>query len=94
MSSDSDIEEIASTEPKPFTQEDLIRDLELPKESAEVLACRLKEKNLLASGTKVTFYRAREQDLLSFFNSENDLVFCSDVQGLLLKMGLSEYQPN
>lgn len=96
-SSDSDIEETASSEPKPFTQvelNDLIRDLELPKESAELLASRLKEKNLLASGTKVTFYRTREQDLLPFFNSENDLVFCSDVQGLLLKMGLSKYQPS
>ena len=35
---------------------DLVRDLDLPKKSAELLACRLKDKNLLAPGTVVNFY--------------------------------------
>ena len=35
---------------------DLIRDLNLPKQSAEVLASRLQEKHLLKSGTSVSFY--------------------------------------
>ncbi|GBP81329.1 Fat-like cadherin-related tumor suppressor homolog [Eumeta japonica] len=55
---------MASIEPKPFTQEelnDLIRDLDLPNESAEILASRLREKKLLASGTKVTVYHTRDQ---------------------------------
>ncbi|KAJ8704316.1 hypothetical protein PYW08_013040 [Mythimna loreyi] len=55
VNSDSDFEGSNFTEPKPFTQKelnDLIRDLELSKESAEVLASRLKEKNLLTTGTK------------------------------------------
>lgn len=96
VNSDSDFE-ISFSNPETFIQEelnDLIRDLELPKESSEVLASRLKEKKCLSSGTKVTFYRKREKDLLQFFQSENDIVFCSDVQGLILAMGLPEYKPN
>ena len=73
---------------------DLIRDLNLSKESSELLASRLNEKNLLHAGTKITFYRTREKDLLPFFSEENNLVFCNDVGGLLKKMGLSEYLPH
>ena len=46
--------------PRPFNQEklnDLIRDLGLPKDGAELLASRLKEKNLLSKGTRVSLYR-------------------------------------
>jgi hypothetical protein len=35
---------------------DLIRDLNLSKDSSELLASRLKEKNVLQPGTKITFY--------------------------------------
>ena len=37
---------------------DLIRDLNFPKQSAEVLASRLQEKHLLKAGTSVSFYRS------------------------------------
>jgi hypothetical protein len=43
-----------STEPQLFSQRelnDLVRDLGLPKDSAEVLGSRLKSKNLLSPGT-------------------------------------------
>jgi hypothetical protein len=43
---------------------DLIRDFNLSKESSELLFCRLKEKNVLHSGMKITFYRRREKDFL------------------------------
>jgi hypothetical protein len=46
--------------PEPFTQtelNDLVGDLNLPKDAAELLGSRLKEKNLLTPGTYVTFYR-------------------------------------
>ena len=46
-----------SSEPKLFNQgelNDLVRDLNLPKKSAELLASRLNEKNLLQKGTKVS----------------------------------------
>lgn len=86
----------ASSSPQRFNQNelsDLIRDLSLSKEAAELLASRLNEKNLLNPGTKITFYRKREQFLLPFFNNEDNLVFCQDVKGLLLEMGLSQYFP-
>lgn len=46
---------------------DLIRDLDLSKARAELLASRLKEKNCLAPGVKITFYRTRKQNLHFFF---------------------------
>jgi len=73
---------------------DLIRDLNLSKDSSELLASRLKEKNVLQPGTKITFYRRREKDLLPFFTKENNLVFCNDIGNLLKKTGLSEYNPS
>jgi len=48
--------------PQLFSQgelNDLARDLNLSKESSELLASRLKEKNLLQPGTLITFYRKR-----------------------------------
>ena len=80
--------------PQTFTQgelSDLVRDLNLSKEQAEVLASRLKEKNNLSYGTKVTFYRTRESGLLQFFSKEDSLVFCNDVSGLLQIMGVAQY---
>lgn len=66
---DSDFE-ATSSKPILFTQaalSDLIRDLDLSKERSELLASRLKERNLLSAGTKVTCYRTREKELLQFF---------------------------
>jgi hypothetical protein len=73
---------------------DLIRDLNHSKESSELLASRLKEKNVLHPGTKITFYRRREKDLLPFFTEDSNLVFCNDIGNLLKKTGLSEYNPS
>ena len=73
---------------------DLIRDLNLPKQSAEVLASRLQEKHLLKAGTSVSFYRNREEKLRKYFQSDGQLVYCTDVEGLLLAMGLSAYCSN
>jgi hypothetical protein len=73
---------------------DLIRDLNLSKESSELLASRLKEKNVLHPGMKTTFYRRREKDFLPFFTEDNNLVFCNDIGNLLKKTGFSEYTPS
>lgn len=70
---------------------DLIRDLNLPKQSAELLASRLQEKNLLKPGTSVSFYHNREAELRKYFHSDGQLVYCNDVEGLLLAMGLPAY---
>jgi hypothetical protein len=71
----------------------LIRDLNLSKKSSELLASRLKEKNVLHPGTKITYYRRREKDLLLFFTEDNNLVSCNDIGNLLKMIGLSEYNP-
>jgi hypothetical protein len=73
---------------------DLIKDLNLSKDSSELLASRLKKKNVLRPGTKITFYRRRENDLLPFFTKENNLVYCNDIGNRLKKSGLSEYNPS
>ena len=43
---------------------DLTRDLNLPKDAAELLGSRLKERNMLAPGTSFSWYRHREKDFL------------------------------
>lgn len=72
-------------QPNIFTQgelNDLVRDLSLSKEKAELLASRLKEKNLLATGVKVSHYRTRNNDLAKFFTVDGPLCYCNDVNGL------------
>ena len=79
----------------PFNQlqlNDLVRDLYLPKQSAELRASRLQEKNLLHPGTSMAFYLQREE-LLKCFTFEDGLVFCNDIHHLLLDLGLREYKP-
>lgn len=64
--SDSDFKGV-STEPQTFSHaelNDLVRDLGLSKKLSELLASRLKDKNLLGMDTKVTFYRNRKKNLL------------------------------
>ena len=82
--------------PHPFSQNelnDLVCDLNLSKSSAEFLASRLKEKNLLSDATGITFYRNRHQEFLHFFFEEKDLVYCTDIVHLLQKLGVSHYEP-
>lgn len=68
--------------PVPFTPHelnDLVRDLNLPKDAAEVLESRLHEKNLLCSNTRFSWYRHREAELVPFFAEEGGLVYCRDI---------------
>ena len=62
--------------------------------SAEVLASRLQEKHLLKAGTSVSFYRNREEKLRKYFHSDGQLIYCTDVEGLRLAMGLSGHRSN
>ena len=73
---------------------DLARDLNLSKESSELLASRLKEKNLLQLGTFITYYRNRHAEFLPYFTQEKDIVFCNNVEGVLKKLGVTQYDPN
>ena len=93
---DGDYEGMSSV-PQRFRQEelnDLVRDLNLSKAASELHASRLNGKNLLERGTKITFYRTREKNLLPFFSQENNVVYCHEVRGLLEKMSLTEYFPH
>ena len=66
---------------------DLVRKLDLPKCSAELLGPQLKEKNMLASKNKVSFYRYRKKDPIKFFKMEENLLFCDNIEGLITTMG-------
>lgn len=93
----SDFNPDISSQPQPFNQEDLsalVRDLGLSKKASEILASRLKQRNLLTPETRISYYRNREAELLSFFSEDDDFVFCSDVPGLLRAMGVQEYNSN
>jgi hypothetical protein len=65
----------------------------LLKEKAELLGSRLKEKNLLAAGTFMYWYRSREREFTSYFSQDGDLVFCCNIPGLMQKFSV-EYKVN
>ena len=65
----------SKNKPIPFSQEalnDLCRDLYLTEDKSELLASRLKERNLLGEGVKITFYRKRAQKLHDLFIVKDD----------------------
>ena len=66
---------------------DLVRDLVLPKNKAELLSSRLKQWNFLETGTKITFPPQRQDELSSFFTYKNTLCFCSNVSALMESLG-------
>ena len=66
---------------------DSVRDLNLPKESAELLGSRLQYNNLLALNTTYFWYRQREKDLVQYFSMEKTFACCHNVAGLLQAMG-------
>ncbi|UYV67940.1 hypothetical protein LAZ67_5002553 [Cordylochernes scorpioides] len=66
---------------------DLVRDLDLSKKQSELLGSRLKGWNLLHKGTKVCFFRNRQDEFQDFYSQENDLVYCNDVVSLMEALG-------
>ena len=72
---------------------DLVRDLSLSKEKAEVLSSRLQQWNLLQEGTKISYFRDRHKNLSAFYQLENDFCFCTDVNGLMQHLGY-EHTPD
>ena len=82
-------------EPNRFNQDDLsdlIRDLNLPKESTE--HSRLKERNFMQTKTNVTFYRKREGNFLPHFKQYEEIVVCNDVELLLMELSFVHYEAN
>ena len=87
----------ATPKAKPFTKgelNDLVRDLALSKEAAEILASRLSEHFVLDSEARITFYRKRDEILIHYFSEEENFVYCNNIKGLLLAMGLPHYYPD
>ena len=83
--------------PQLFSQNelnDLASNLNLSKESSELLASRLKEKNIIQPGTFITYYRNRHAEFLPYFTQEKDIVFSNNVEGVLKKLGVTQYDPN
>ena len=72
--------------------DDLVRDLDLPKESAELLGSRLHERNFRAPGTTFSWYRHHEKEFLEFFSTKDSLLVCNDIEGLKNQMG-KKYDP-
>ena len=68
---------------------DLVRDLDLPKVKAEQLISKSKQWNLLQSGVNVYGFRTRQQSFAQFFSMKGELVYCTDVDGIMLELGNS-----
>lgn len=49
--------------------------------------------NELQKGTKVSYYRNRDSEIVTFFSEIDGLVFCNGIPGLLKKMGINDYVP-
>ncbi len=80
-------------QPKPLNQaqlNDLTRDLNLSKESAQLLGSRLRENDLLAPGTTFSWYRNREREFRPFFTVDEakSLVYCNNIAGLIESLGV------
>ena len=86
---------ISSSIPDQCNQEelnDLIRNLNLSIEAAEILAFRLKDRNCLRTGASITFYCTREKELLPHFSKKEEAVYSKDIKKLLLKIGVPQYR--
>lgn len=88
--SSTDSEVLPNSKPKPFSQEelnDLVKDLELTKEKAEILASRLKERFLVVEDVKVSHYRNRHESYAQYFTMKDKVCFCHDIFGLFNELG-------
>ena len=76
-----------------ITQElsDLVGDLYLSKQQAEILGSRLKQWHLLDGHTKVTLYRKRNKNLMKYFTMDGLLCSCTDINGLMCDLGVNYY---
>lgn len=79
--------------PQPYDQpalNDLVRELDLSKEQAAVLASSLKKRNLFTG--KISHYQTRNHEILNYFDECDGMPFLSDVHGLFRWLNV-EYVP-
>jgi len=60
---------------------DLVRDLYLSKEKAEVLGPRLQQWNLLEPATTILSFRSRNENLARYYASAENICYCKDIHG-------------
>ena len=71
---------------------DLVRDLYLSKEKAEILRSKHQQWNLLEPGTTISLFRSRNQNLAGYYASAENLCYCKDIGGLMSELGC-EHNP-
>ena len=71
---------------------DLIRDLGITKEKAELLGSRLQQWNLLDNTCRITVQRIRDSTLAQFYEKNDALCFCKNITGLFAEINI-EYKP-
>lgn len=94
--SDTSYEPSTSKEPHLLTQcdlNDLVRDLNLSKKQAELLGSRLNDWNLLSHGTKISYFRCRDDEIKPYFSEAGDLVYCNNVP-VVMNLFNFEYDPS
>ena len=95
---DADFCEASTSEephiPNQQEMDDLIRDMGLTKENAQLLTSRLKECNLLDPTCKVSKYRKRHLSFARFFtvSQPHSLYYYSDIFGVFNEIGI-DYNP-
>ena len=71
---------------------DIVRDLYLSKEKAEILRSRLQQWNLLEPGTAILLFRSSYQNLAGYYASAENICCCKDIVGLKSELGC-EHNP-
>ena len=66
---------------------DLVCDLYLSKENAEVLGSRLQQWNLLEPETTISSFRIRNQSLARYCASAENICYCKDIERLMTELG-------
>ena len=66
----------------------------LPKQAAELRGSRLQDKNLLTPGTPFALYRNREKHFEPYFSEDGELVYCSDINGLMFTFKVQHITEN
>ena len=71
---------------------DLVRDLYLSKENAELLGSRLQQWNLLEPGTTISSFCIRNQSLARYYASAENICYCKNIEELMTELGC-EHNP-
>ena len=75
------------------TLKDFLRKAGVSKEQSEFMASEFKRRNMLEKGTKISVYRNREENFRKYFKEDSNLVYCTDVKGLINELKPNVYKP-